>query len=278
MSRDGPSMLRRLLLISDHLKTGRHFSCVSLGRELEVHARTIRRDLDFLRDECGAPLEWEPTTKTWFLNGHWEGFGSLRLDSAESLALILAEQSFRRVRHTPIATALHAILEKIAQSAGENLRHSWESLAKTVHPTGQTTAEIRAHEHFASIADAIRKKRVLRIHYLKPGEAEAQQRRIHPLGLAELDQRWTVIACDPNADGDGIRKFLLARMEHCRRLAETFSTPTDFNLDTYLGGSVGLFTSDSIYTVEAEFSAYAAPYLREAPHSGIRTGNTLRPL
>ncbi|MCC5836074.1 MAG: HTH domain-containing protein [Opitutales bacterium] len=168
MPREGPSMLRRLITISDQLKANRSCSCASLAERLEVHSRTIRRDIDFLRDECGAPIAWEPSTKTWFLDGHWEGFGSLRLDSAESLALILAEQSFRRVRHTPIATALHAILEKIAQSAGENLRHSWESLARTVHPTGQTTAELREHvtvlapkdliTAFATIAEDFSKK------------------------------------------------------------------------------------------------------------------------
>lgn len=265
MAREGPSVLSRLFTIVARLKENRQCSCNSLANELEVSPRTIRRDLDLLRDSFGAPIEWEPSTKTWFFTRPWEGLGDFQLNSAESLALIIAQQSFRRIRHTPIAAALHAILERIAQTADPGIRASWESLARTVHPLAASPAEERENEHFAPIADAIRKHRVLEIHYTKPGDDHPEIRHIHPLGLAERDQRWIVVSRDPAAPGDGIRKFLLARMEVCRRLPATFTPPADFDLAAYLGGSLGLFTGDTAHTVEATFSAYAAPYLRESP-------------
>lgn len=261
----GPSSLRRLIYITNFLQENRSCSCVSLAKALEVHPRTIRRDMDFLRDECRAPLAWEASTKTWFLESTWEGIGSLRLNSAESFALIIAEQSFRRVRGTPIATALHAILERIADAADGNMRHSWESLASVIKPTPQSKAEIQENRHFASIAKAIEQKIPLNIDYTKPGEIDPRNRTIHPLALFERDQRWAVVAHEPAIEGNKIRKFLLARIENCSPLKTTFDPPIGFDLDSYLDGSVGLFTSEATYHVEAEFSAFAAPYLHESP-------------
>lgn len=275
MARETPAILSRLYHISRYLAENRSCSSVSLARELEVSDRTIRRDIALLCDTFGAPIEWEPSTKTWFLTGPWEGLGDFRLNSVESLALMIAEQSFRQLRHTPIATALRTIIERIARTAEPGIRASWESLAHTVHPIATSRAEQRENEHFAPVADAIRKHRVLEIHYTKPGSDQPEVRHIHPLGLAERDQRWMVVSRDPTAPGDGIRKFLLARMAACRRLPDTFTPPAHFDLAAYLGGSLGLFTGDTAHTVEATFSAYAAPYLREAPW---HPSQTLTPL
>lgn len=50
------SRLERIVRIHRALKDGRRCTATQLARELDVHVRTIYRDVDYLRDELGAPL------------------------------------------------------------------------------------------------------------------------------------------------------------------------------------------------------------------------------
>jgi predicted DNA-binding transcriptional regulator YafY len=52
--------LRRLLAIDRLLRSNRYPNARGLAAELEVSRRTVSRDLEFLRDSLGAPLEFSP--------------------------------------------------------------------------------------------------------------------------------------------------------------------------------------------------------------------------
>ena len=259
----GNAAFARVFSVHRTLQSGERCTAVGLGEALGVSERTIRRTIELMRDRLGAPIDWEPSTKTYFYTRPWTGLEGVNVNTAEALALILAEQCFRGLRGSPIATALHALLDKMADNAGDQVRHSWTSLASAVYTAPADRVTAREQEHFTAMADAVRKRSVVRIRYAKPADKDPVPRTIHPLGLAELDRRWVVVAFDPAAGG--IRKFLLARINTCRRLRESFTPPEGFDLDAYLGGSMGLFTGDTAFTVEAVFSAYAEPYLREDP-------------
>ena len=44
-------------------------SCEKLGQEFEVSHRTVRRDIDLLRDFMGYPIAYSPTEYKWKLTG-----------------------------------------------------------------------------------------------------------------------------------------------------------------------------------------------------------------
>jgi hypothetical protein len=50
--------LRRLAHLGGKIRAGNYPNATSVARELEVHPRTIHRDLEFLRDSRRAPLEY----------------------------------------------------------------------------------------------------------------------------------------------------------------------------------------------------------------------------
>lgn len=50
------SRLERIVRIHRALSGGRRCTATQLARELDVHVRTIYRDVDYLRDELGAPV------------------------------------------------------------------------------------------------------------------------------------------------------------------------------------------------------------------------------
>ena len=112
------AVLGRILTIHERLGNGRQATAVTLADELEVSARTIKRDIEFMRDTLGAPIVWEPSTATYFYEKPCDILPLLRLTADEALALALAGQTFAAWRGSPLGRALTAALHKIAGVVG----------------------------------------------------------------------------------------------------------------------------------------------------------------
>jgi predicted DNA-binding transcriptional regulator YafY len=63
MERASRRPLRRLLDIDRLLPSGRYPNAGGVAAELEVSRRTVCRDLEFLRDSWGAPVQFRPRHK-----------------------------------------------------------------------------------------------------------------------------------------------------------------------------------------------------------------------
>nr|WP_094770304.1 WYL domain-containing protein [Microbacterium gorillae] len=66
------------------------------------------------------------------------------------------------------------------------------------------------HPSFAPLQDAIEHARVVSFPYLKPGEDAPLLRRVSPLALVDMENRWHVYGID--VDRDAERTFLLSRV------------------------------------------------------------------
>jgi proteasome accessory factor B len=51
--------LARMHRIHEALQRGSHPNCSTLAREIEVAVKTIQRDIEFMRDQLGLPIEYD---------------------------------------------------------------------------------------------------------------------------------------------------------------------------------------------------------------------------
>lgn len=261
----GRAALRRVLFIHERLGNGHPATAVSLARELETSERTVKRDVEFMRDQLGAPIEWDASAHTYAYTRPCDLLPLLRLDAGEALALALAGRTFAAWQGNALGRALSAALEKIAGVVGGAVSLPVSEISRLVSPPTETVGPDEELRWFATVLESIRRRRVLRILYQKPRAGTAAETRlIHPLHLAVLDHRWVLIAHDPAKDDR--RNFLLGRIRKASATTATFSVPQDFDLKTYLRGSLGRFTGGGEETeVRLAFDTELAPYLRERP-------------
>lgn len=258
----GPAATIRLFDLHDRLAAGRQVDAVSLARELELDPRTIKRDIDLLRDRRGAPLCWDAKRKSYRYTAPFDLASGLRLDAEEALAVVLAGRTLAAWGGAPLGRTLTATLEKIARFAGPAISFPIADLHAVLH---QDDAALDApeHRHFASLLEDILARRELVVRYQKPSATRPERRVLRPLHLAYLDHRWMLIAED--AGRKAWRNFLLPRIHAIERTARTFTPPSPDKLKKHLAGSLGRFTGDQEIEVRLRFSATAAPYLRERP-------------
>lgn len=252
-----------MLFIHERLGNQHAATAVSLARELETSPRTIKRDIEFMRGQLGAPIEWDGGARTYTYTRPCDLLPLLRLDAGEALALALANRTFAAWHGSPLGRALTAALAKIADVVGGTVSLPVSEIAGLVSETAPAEADAELR-WFAPALEAIRRRRVLRLVYQKPRAGAAPETRlVHPLHLACLDHRWVLIAHDPARCGP--RNFLLARICQAQATVETFLPPADFDLSAYLRGSLGRFAGNGEIDVRLRFDSELAPYLRERP-------------
>lgn len=260
----GRTALRRVLFIHERLGNGHQTTAASLARALEVSERTVKRDVEFMRDQLGAPIEWDASAHTYAYTRECDILPLLRLDAGEALALALAGRTFAAWQGNALGRALTAALDKIAGVVGGAISLPVSEISGLVFQPDKAADADDELRWFPVALEAVRRRRVLRLVYQKPKvRTPAETRLVHPLHLAHLDHRWVLIAHDPARRA--IRNFLLARIRKASATPATFTSPAGFDLQAYLRGSLGRFTGNEETEIRLAFDAELAPYLRERP-------------
>ncbi len=265
----GRATLRRVLWIHERLGNQLSATAVSLAGELEASERTIKRDIEFMRDQLGAPIAWDAGTRSYVYSAPCDILPLLRLDAGEALALALAGRTFAAWHGSPLGRSLTAALGKIAGVIGGAGSLPVSEINRLVFQPDDSPGADEELRYFATALEAIRRRRVLSIRYRKPGARSDETRSVHPLHLAHLDHRWVLVAHDPARVAP--RNFLLQRIQQATATAATFEPPAGFDLQAYLRGSLGRFTGDRDIEVRLVFAAALAPYLRERPWHASQT-------
>lgn len=259
----GRSALERVIRIHERLANGQQVTAESIAREFEVSARTIKRDIELMRDRLGAPIAWDAANRSYHYTHHCDLLPLLRIDAGEALALAVAGKTFAAWRGSPLGQALTSALEKIASVVGGTVSIPGDALADVLFAPEDPTADAE-HRHFAMLLEAIQRRRELTIEYRKPRtDRVAETRTIRPLHLAHLEHRWVLVAHDVNRNA--LRSFLLARICAAAWTGVRFEPPAGFDAAAHLRGSLGRFSGAGEHEVRIALDAIAAPYVRECP-------------
>lgn len=183
-------MLRLLSL----LQTGRHWSANDLAQATSSTPRTLRRDIEFLRD-LGYPVE-----STRGPGGHYRlvagrALPPLMLEDDEAVATVLGLELVAGGDGGDRATA------EVARRAGDKLRRllptrlrrrTDDLLAAT--EIAPTTPGIPAPALLTSLTGAISRQEILGFTYGTAGSTAT--REVEPVRLLRLNQRWYLFAWD----------------------------------------------------------------------------------
>ena len=236
-SRLAPASLARVLRLHASLVQQRPFSSRRLAEELGVTERTIKRDIAYMRDQLGCPIDWDRSAQTYRYTHACDLLPLLRLTADEALSLTLAGQTFAAWAGSPLGHALTAALSKIAGVVGGTVSLPASAISGLVQSRISTATDDTERRHLALLVESLHRRRELRILYQKPTAPRPESRRLNPLHLALLDHEWVLIAHDLGRRG--IRNFRLSRIQSLQHTGEQFDPPAGFDVTRYLRGSVG---------------------------------------
>jgi len=248
-----------MLRIHQALQAGTFPNATSLAREIEVNAKTIHRDLEFMRDRLNLPLEFDFTRKGYFYTSEVSGFPTMQITEGEIFALVVAEKALQQYRGTSFEKPLLSAIKKMEQALPDTISLNLADIERTI--SFRTRAEpILNLEIFDTLAKAVAQRQQLELHYRKPGHA-AEKRLVDAYHLANINGEWYLFAYD-HARKD-LRTFVPARIQSVKPTGKNFQRAQNFSLEKRLRDSFGVHSGEGEFDVVIRFNARAADYIRE---------------
>ena len=191
------STTARLLRLLSLLQARRDWPGTVLAERLEISARTVRRDVDRLRDLGYTILATMGPDGGYRLDAGNE-LPPLLFDDDQVVALAVALRA-ATVTGAGIEEAAVRALTTMRQVMPSRLRHRLDSLEFTAIASGpgQSRPEPVAPEVLIAISTAIRAREVLRFDYAAGSLAtDEPPRRVEPVHLVASQGRWLLVAWD----------------------------------------------------------------------------------
>jgi predicted DNA-binding transcriptional regulator YafY len=183
----------RLLQLLSLLQARRDWSGAELADRLEVSRRTIRRDVERLRD-LGYPVESLPGPAGGYRLSAGTAMPPLLLDDDEAIAIAVGLRTAARASVTGIEETAVRALVKLEQVLPAHLGRRVSALgsATVVPPVAGATAD---PHHLTVIAAASRDRECLRFAY-RSRDGTDSRREVEPHSLVHLGRRWYLVAWD----------------------------------------------------------------------------------
>jgi predicted DNA-binding transcriptional regulator YafY len=253
----GNTSSRTLRLLS-LLQTHRYWTGTELSEQLGVSVRTVRRDVDRLR-ELGYPVEADRGVDGGYQLAAGAALPPLAVDDDEAVALAISLRSAAQGAVAGIEDSSVRALAKIVQVMPPKLRQRVDALSAVTVPAVWGTRRTVDADVLTTVAQACRNEERMRFSYTGRG-AETTERHVEPHRLVSLGRRWYLVAFDLNRDD--WRSFRIDR------LRDPETTAIRFRPRELPGGDAAAFVRAGIENMPA---AYTVEVIINASVDAVRT-------
>ena len=254
--------LRRLQLIDVELRKGRYPTVDGLAETLEVNSRTVRRDLEFLRSEWNAPIDYCKNRNGWHYTDSAFTLSSQQITRDQLLAIFIAQKSLSQNKSSPFAPLLARAVDVISASIPEMASVVRESAAQT-HSFRQTGDSTESIEIFAALTTHLLSSEQIEVGYWAASSNETTTRVIDPWHVASINGNWYLFAwCHMRTE---MRMFAVSRIQSVNPTGEIFDRPKNFSIDETIGNGFQMVceTGVEIRDIVIQCDSDVAKYVRE---------------
>ncbi|MGW0731491.1 helix-turn-helix transcriptional regulator [Streptomyces sp. NPDC002851] len=251
MTTDTPARLLQLLSL---LQTPREWSGGELSDRLNVSRRTVRRDIERLR-ELGYPVQASLGAEGGYRLVAGKAMPPLVLDDEEAVAIAVGLRAGAGHAVEGVEEASVRALAKLEQVLPSRLRHRVMTLQSATTPlfSGGGDSATISPETLTVIASAASGSEKLRFHY-RSGDGTESRRLVEPYRLVSTGRRWYLVAYD--LERAAWRTFRVDRV------AEPFPTGARFTPRELPEGDAAEFTRRAMWRHQPSYAidvSFAAP-------------------
>lgn len=208
----------RLLQLMSLLQARRHWTGADLAERLGITERSVRRDVDRLR-ELGYPVHATAGVGGGYRLGAGKELPPLPLDDDEAVALALGLRAAATGPVQGVEAASLRALVKLEQVLPARLRRRVNALQAVSVRLGDPGPPVDA-EILTVLAGACRDQTTVRFDY-RAREGETSERLVEPYRLVHGSSRWYLLAFDRGRDD--WRTFRVDRVASRPRPEHTFA-------------------------------------------------------
>ena len=251
--------LERLLRIDTLIRGRERQTANSLAAELECSERTIRTELEFLRDRFDAPLEftkakgWRYTSLDWRLP-------TVPLTQGELFALTLGAQMLSAYSGSAYQSELEGAISQLAKRLPDNISVDLQQLSEQ-NVMFRVGAELDLDaEIWQQLEAACQQKQRVKMRYATPGNP-VSEREFDPYVLhLSSNNPYVTGWCHKR---DAVRWFRVDRIQSLEICPETFEVNAAFDREAHFESAFQHEVGGVPQTMAIWFDGRTAPYIRE---------------
>ncbi len=237
-------------------------SAAELSTALECHSRTVYRDLEALQ-MAGFPLYTEKTEgrTLWSILEGGRHNMPIPLNLTELMALYFSRNMLKILEGSAIHDSLASLFEKVKSTLPEAYVNYLQQIEKSLDVGVRAR---KTYQHFqktlSAVQEAAQQQRCIEIDYFTMSRGASTKRRVAPYKVWYYDETFYLIGhC---AMRNAIRLFAVDRIEQVTLTDEAFEVPDDFDAESYMEKSFGVFQGEPV-EVRIRFSPESAGYVKE---------------
>ncbi len=269
------SQFARLMELDRGIRAKKYPNCLTFAVDWEVSQKTVQRDIDFLRDSCGAPMAYDRERKGFFYENDTWMLPSVMLSEGELLAVLLGAKALEQYIGTPAGKQLEHIFSKLAEMLPDKIALRPEQLYGGFTFRGPPAKPVDA-DVWSTVVQGVLRQQTLRIRYQSfetPNDQKPKESLMNPYHIANLQGEWYVFGV---YDGhDDVRQLALPRFRSASLTDRHFVIPADFDAQRLLAATFGRFVGDGkTHRVRLLFDKEVADWITERlwhPVQEIRT-------
>ncbi len=251
----------RIIFIDRKIREGSYPNARSLAEEYEgVSPRTIKRDIEWLRDFHQAPIEYSHGRQGYYYSEDDFTLPALRISESELFSIAIADQALAQYRNTPVYERLRSVFDRITELLPEKVTVE----AQWLYSRFSIFEEPRALIEEAVWKDAmegLRESRCIQYNYTAPGYSESVDRTLQPYHAVCHKGQWYLIGYEEVKEE--IRIFAFSRMSNVRVTERTFSIPEDFSIDDFVDRNLGVFARQQSYRILLRIAPEVSTFFTE---------------
>ncbi len=215
-----------------------------------ISEKTIRRDIDFLRDRFECPIEWSRSKRGWVIDDE-ERFElpGVWFEESEVFALLMmlhlvegVQPGLLKEHLAPLENRLRRMLASAAP------RSSIEHKVKLIH----FATRVVDPKHFRVLASALLDGKKLRICYWVRDRQELTEREISPQQLVHYRENWLLDAwCH---EREALRSFSLEAIRQVQVLEEAAIEVSPEEMRAHFHSGYGIFAGVATNRASLKFS------------------------
>jgi predicted DNA-binding transcriptional regulator YafY len=237
--------------------------------ELEISRATFKRDLDYLRDRLGAPIEWVAgdgggrgyTLKTTDNNPGNDGLAirGLWFNQSEIHALLMMHQLASNMDPGLISGQTAGLVTRITHLLGHAEDEPDDVLARV--QIVRSASYRKQAIWFEVVAKATMRQKKLEIEYFTRSRGKSNARTVSPKRLLHYRENWYLLAWCHQADG--LRLFSIDSISFAQMQKANARRVRTEHLDRYVGDGFGIFGGRARHKARLRFSTERSRWIKD---------------
>jgi predicted DNA-binding transcriptional regulator YafY len=250
------AQIRRILQIIERIQAGDYPNCMQMADEMKVSHKTIKRDLEFMRDELELPIEYDQSRRGFYYTRSPDKLFGLGISAANVRDLVEGTHLISEYLGTPLEKLIREAFQQMKQDLGlGNLPIDSFNGGLSFLPLAPVRVDMKALQ---IILGALGRRRALRFKYT--GQGKEEERHGLPYHVSNINQCWYVfLYCLRDRE---VQLFPIFQMRAPCMTDKRFTGPKNFDRNKYLRGRFIVAGGKGDYKIVVELDGWATERMR----------------